>query len=66
MTAAFGLLSNYMNGFEPPKTWGSETFSLVIRYTNISDCVQTVHKLPLLANKYRVKYLYTNWSSAKF
>ena len=41
MTTAFSLVSNYMDGFEPPITEGSETFSLVSRYTNISDRVQT-------------------------
>jgi hypothetical protein len=50
VTTAFSLLSNYMDGFEPPITEGSEKFCLVSRCANISDCVQTVYELPLLPN----------------
>jgi hypothetical protein len=47
VTTTFGPYSNNMDGFEPPTTEGSQTFCLVSRCTNISDCVQTVYGLPL-------------------
>jgi len=66
MTTAFSLLFNYMDGFEPPITEGSENFCLASTNTNIPDCVQTVYALWFLANNTAVKHFYVNPSFAKF